>query len=36
MIRSAMISPCGPPKPRNAVFETVLVFIGFETSLTAG
>ena len=36
MIRSAMISPCGPPKPRKAVLETVLVFIGLETSLTAG
>ncbi len=36
MIRSAVIRPCGPPKPRKAVFETVLVFIGLETSRTAG
>jgi hypothetical protein len=25
MIRSAAITPCGPPKPRKAVFETVFV-----------
>jgi hypothetical protein len=28
---AATSSPCGPPKPRNAVLETVLVFIGLET-----
>ena len=27
MTRSTTIMPCGPPKPRKAVFETVLVFM---------
>ena len=25
IMRSAAIMPCGPPKPRKAVFDTVLV-----------
>ena len=25
IVRSASIMPCGPPKPLNAVFETVSV-----------
>ena len=28
---SIAIMPCGPPKPRNAVFETVLVLQRCET-----
>ncbi len=28
--RSPAIMPCGPPKPRNAVFDTVLVNSGSE------
>ena len=30
--RSPATMPCGPPKPRNAVFETVLVLSGSERS----
>ncbi len=28
--------PCGPPKPRKAVLETVLVFIRLVTMRAAG
>jgi hypothetical protein len=34
--RSAPTMPCGPPKPRKAVLDTVLVRHGSELSRTAG
>ena len=34
--RSIAIIPCGPPKPRKAVFETVWVLSRCETISTAG
>ena len=36
MIRSATITPCGPPKPRKAVFETVFVRSGWLRTSTSG
>ena len=36
IMRSANIMPCGPPKPRKAVFDTVLVFSRRERMRTAG
>ena len=36
IIRSANIMPCGPPKPRKAVLETVLVFSRREWMRSAG
>ena len=36
IIRSADNMPCGPPKPRNAVFDTVSVRTRREWIRTAG
>ena len=36
MISSMTIMPCGPPKPRNAVWEVTLVFATRPLKFTAG